>query len=53
MVPVLAHPIRQKAPGAAFNPSSGWNVAAIEPDRMQTGFHVNGAPARFATIKWI
>jgi SAM-dependent methyltransferase len=45
------HPISQKALRAAFNPSNGWNVAAIEPDRLQTRFHENGASAWFATIR--
>jgi hypothetical protein len=36
-----------------FNPSNGWNVAAIEPDRIQTRYHNDGAPAWFATIKRI
>jgi hypothetical protein len=31
----------------------GWNVAAIEPDRIQTRYHDDGAPAWFATIKRI
>ena len=48
------HPIRQEELRAAFNPSSGWNVAAIEPDRIQTRYHDDdGAPAWFATIKRI
>jgi SAM-dependent methyltransferase len=45
------HPISQEELRAAFNPSNGWNVAAIEPDRLQTRYHDNGAPAWFATIK--
>jgi SAM-dependent methyltransferase len=45
------HPITQEELRAAFNPSNGWNVAAIEPDRIQTRFHDHGAPAWFATIK--
>jgi hypothetical protein len=45
------HPIRQEELRTAFNPSHGWNVAAVEPDRIQTRFHDNGAPAWFATIK--
>ncbi len=45
------HPISQEELRAAFNASTGWNVAAIEPDRLQTRFHHNGAPAWFATIK--
>ena len=47
------HPIRQEELKAAFNPSNGWNVSAIEPDRIQTRFHDHGAPAWFATIKRI
>jgi SAM-dependent methyltransferase len=46
-------PISQEELRAAFNPSGGWNVASIEPDRIQTRFHDNGAPAWFATIKRI
>jgi len=53
MVPILAHPISQEDLRAAFNPSNGWNVAAIEPDRIQTRYHDDGAPAWFATIKRI
>jgi ubiquinone/menaquinone biosynthesis C-methylase UbiE len=48
------HPVSQEQLTAAFNPSSGWNVAAIEPDRVLTRYHNdNGAPAWFATIKRI
>jgi SAM-dependent methyltransferase len=47
------HPITQEEIRSAFNPSNGWNVAAIEPDRIQTRFHDNGAPAWLATIKRI
>jgi SAM-dependent methyltransferase len=47
------HPISQEELRTAFNPSNGWNVAAIEPDRIQTRYHDDGAPAWFATIKRI
>ena len=47
------HPISQQELRAAFNPSTGWNVAAIERNRIQTRYHDNGAPAWFATIKRI
>jgi SAM-dependent methyltransferase len=47
------HPITQEELRAAFNPSDGWNVAAIEPNRIQTRYHDNGAPAWLATIKRI
>ena len=47
------HPISQADLRAVFNPGTGWNIAAIEPDRVLTRFHENGAPAWFATIKRI
>jgi SAM-dependent methyltransferase len=48
------HPVSQDELRAAFNPSTGWNVAAIEPDRVQTRFHDDdGAPAWLATINRI
>jgi SAM-dependent methyltransferase len=47
------HPISQEELRAAFSPGSGWNVAAILPERIQTRYHDNGAPAWFATIKRI
>jgi SAM-dependent methyltransferase len=47
------HPVRQEELRAAFNLRNGWNVTAIEPDRIQTRYHDNGAPAWFATIKRI
>lgn len=45
------HPVRREDLTAAFKPASGWNVLGIEPDRLQTRFHPNGASAWFATIK--
>gem|GEM_PF-4250064 len=54
MVPVLARtPVSQEELRAAFSSGNGWNVAAIEPDRVQTRYHDDGAPAWFATIKRI
>jgi len=48
------HPVSRAELKAAFNPGHGWNVAALEPDRIQTRFHDDsGAPAWFATIKRI
>jgi hypothetical protein len=47
------HPIGQDELTTAFNPSAGWNVAAIETDRVLTRYHEAGAPAWFATIKRI
>ena len=49
----VPHPISQNDLRAAFNPSTGWQVAAIEADRVHTTFHGgDGAPAWLATIKW-
>ena len=48
------HPISKDELKAAFKPSTGWNVTAIEPDRIQTRYHDDdGAPAWLATIKRI
>jgi SAM-dependent methyltransferase len=47
------HPVREDEVRAAFNASSGWNVAAIKPERIETRFHEHGAPAWLATIKRI
>jgi len=47
------HPISQDELRSAFNPSTGWHAAAIEPDRVQTRYHDNGAPAWLATINRI
>jgi SAM-dependent methyltransferase len=45
------HPVSQDELRAAFHPSTGWNIAAIEADRVQTRFHDDdGAPAWLATI---
>jgi SAM-dependent methyltransferase len=45
------HPVSEDELRAAFDPSSGWTVVTIEPDRLRTRFHDNGAPAWLATIK--
>jgi SAM-dependent methyltransferase len=45
------HPVSRQELSAAFAPSGGWSVAAIEPDRLQTRFHAAGAPAWLATLK--
>jgi SAM-dependent methyltransferase len=47
------HPVSQEELRTAFNAGAGWNVASIEPDRVQTRFHDDGAPAWLATIKRI
>jgi SAM-dependent methyltransferase len=46
------HPVSRRDLRAAFDPVSGWSVAAIEPDRVRTRFHdESGAPAWLATIE--
>jgi ubiquinone/menaquinone biosynthesis C-methylase UbiE len=50
----VPHPISQNDLRAAFNPTTGWQIAAIESDRVHTTFHGDdGAPAWLATIKRI
>ncbi|GAA5190141.1 hypothetical protein GCM10023322_44580 [Rugosimonospora acidiphila] len=46
------HPVSRKELTTAFNPDAGWDVVAIEPDRIQTLIHDGGAPAWLATIRW-
>jgi SAM-dependent methyltransferase len=45
------HPVSQGELRAAFDPSAGWDVAAIAPERIHTRFHDDGAPAWLATIR--
>jgi len=47
------YPVSQQELRAAFNPSNGWNVAAIETVRIQTRFQDEGAPALVGKIKRI
>jgi ubiquinone/menaquinone biosynthesis C-methylase UbiE len=47
------HPVAKDELRAAFQRRNGWRVAAIEPDRVLTRFHADGAPAWLATIKRI
>jgi SAM-dependent methyltransferase len=45
------HPVHSDELSAAFKASTGWAVAAIRPDRIQTRFHDgDGAPAWLATF---
>jgi SAM-dependent methyltransferase len=47
------HPVQQEEIRSTFNVDNGWRVIAIEPDRIHTRFHDDGAPAWLATIKRI
>lgn len=44
------HPVSQEELRAAFSRSVGWNVDAIQPSRLQTRYHDDGAPAWLATM---
>jgi SAM-dependent methyltransferase len=46
------HPVSRDELMTAFEPGSGWEVAAITPERVHTRFHGDdGAPAWLATVK--
>jgi ubiquinone/menaquinone biosynthesis C-methylase UbiE len=47
------HPVSRKAISASFDPGIGWKVVAIEPDRILTNYHDDGAPAWFVTVRRI
>ena len=47
------HPVSQEELRAAFKRSGGWSVASVSPDRIQTRFSAQGAPAWLATIERI
>lgn len=47
------HPVSREGLRSAFGPGTGWNLAVVEPDRIQTRFHDDGAPAWLATIRRI
>jgi SAM-dependent methyltransferase len=45
------HPVSQQGLRAAFQPSGGWSVVSISPDRTLTRFDPQGAPAWLAKIE--
>jgi SAM-dependent methyltransferase len=47
------HPISQQELRAAFRRGGGWSVASVSPDRIQTRFDAQGAPAWLARIERI
>ncbi len=47
------HPVSQEELRAAFHPGTGWNVAAIVPERIETRYHDHGVSAWLATIQRI
>jgi SAM-dependent methyltransferase len=47
------HPVGDEELRAAFTESGDWSVASVTPDRIQTTFHAQGAPAWLAKIQRI
>ena len=47
------HPVSEEELRAPFTRSSGWSVASVDPDRIQTRFDARGAPAWLAKIERI
>jgi SAM-dependent methyltransferase len=47
------HPVRQEELRTAFSPDNGWNVIAIESERIETRYHANGVSAWLVTINRI
>lgn len=45
------HPVHPEELRAAFHPRSGWEIAAIEPERIETRYHEHGVSAWLATIR--
>ncbi len=49
----VPHPVSRRELEAAFSPGAGWQVSAIEPDRIETRMHAGGAAAWLATMRRI
>ncbi len=47
------HPVSEEELRTAFHRSGGWSVASVSPDRIQTTFNPQGAPAWLARIERI
>lgn len=45
------HPVSRDELTEAFSVVGGWSVVRIEPDRLQTRFHDNGASVWLATVQ--
>jgi SAM-dependent methyltransferase len=45
------HPISKEELTAAFEAGSGWTVACVDPDQIQTRFSAEGAPAWLARLE--
>ena len=47
------HPVREEDVRAAFSPASGWEIASLEPDWIETRFGHKGLVAWFVTVRRI
>jgi SAM-dependent methyltransferase len=47
------HPVSEAALRAPFGPGTGWNIAAVEPVRIDTRFHDHGVSGWLATLRRI
>jgi hypothetical protein len=47
------HPISKEELRSAFSPVNGWNVIAIDSERIETRYHVNGVSAWLTAIERI
>jgi ubiquinone/menaquinone biosynthesis C-methylase UbiE len=47
----VPHPISHNDLHTAFTADSGWTVVSIEPRRIETRMHENGAPGWLATVR--
>ena len=47
------HPVSRQDLSAPFTPSCGWSIVSIRPERLQTRFAPDGAPAWVAKIERI
>jgi ubiquinone/menaquinone biosynthesis C-methylase UbiE len=47
------HPVSRHELSAPFTPGSGWSIASLTPERLQTRFAPAGAPAWLAKIERI
>jgi SAM-dependent methyltransferase len=45
------HPVREDELRAAFGAGSGWSVTSVRPERLETRFAAQGAPAWLAKIE--
>jgi SAM-dependent methyltransferase len=45
------HPVSHEDLRAAFDDGTGWRIESIEPDRVLTRYHDQGAPAWLVTVR--